>query len=68
VPFTRTGGPVPVAADQIVIVRSHLHPNGYGGRAQRGNLQNGFEAWAEMPADFAPHLRGTTRQPPGCRY
>lgn len=30
-PFTRSGGPVPVAADQEVWVRAHMNTAGYGG-------------------------------------
>lgn len=59
-PFTRAGGPVPVAPETTVWVRAHMHPTGYGGKAFRGSVAGGFGA-AELPATFAPEL---ARQPP----
>ena len=32
-PFVRSGGPVPVGASDIVIVRGHMNPGGYGTKA-----------------------------------
>ena len=60
-PFTRPGGPVPIAADTTVIVRAHLVPTGYGGAVLRGSVARGFSAWADAPPDFAASL--ATRPP-----
>jgi hypothetical protein len=54
-PFERTGGPVPVAADQSVIVRAHVHPTGYSGSAMRGSVSAGFRA-VTLPAGYAKDL------------
>ncbi len=53
--FTRSGGPVSIAADTIVLVRAHMHPGGYGGTALKGSLEQGFEQ-VELSADFAANL------------
>lgn len=45
-PFTRSGGQVPVTADQVVWIRAHFHPTGYGGIAYMGSVQEGFQARA----------------------
>lgn len=66
-PFTRSGGPVPLAPDAVVWVRAYMHPGGYGGLAMKGTLQNGF-AKAELPADFAPDLATAEPQPSGCAF
>ncbi len=62
-PFTRTGGPVPVAAGAEVWVRAHMHgdasaPDGYGGQTLRGTVDGGFG-----PAD-AQALPSAHEQPP----
>jgi hypothetical protein len=66
-PFTRDGGPVPVAADTIVWVRAHQHPQGYGGVAFRGSVRTGFRA-AVPPAGFAAALAKTPPLPAGCDF
>ena len=59
-PFTRPGGPVPIAADATVVVRAHFHPTGYGGAALRGSVAAGFAPWTPPPG-FAAEL---AKQPP----
>ena len=66
-PFTRTGGPVPVAADQIVWVRAHMQPGGYGGQAWRGSVQDGFEP-ADLAPNFAASLANQAPQPTSCAF
>jgi hypothetical protein len=66
-PFTREGGPVPVQADEIVMVRAHLHPDGYGGALMRGSVQGGFETWP-APAGFAADLARAAPLPARCLY
>ena len=67
-PFTREGGPVPVRADEVVVVRAHLHPDGYGGAMLRGSVQGGFERWGDAPADFAAGLARSAPLPERCLY
>lgn len=66
-PFTRTGGPVPIRSDAVVVVRAHMHPWGYGGRAMRGSVANGFVAW-DAAADFGHGLAEAPPQPPDCAF
>ncbi|MFK7988105.1 MAG: hypothetical protein AB8I08_18945 [Sandaracinaceae bacterium] len=65
--FTRSGGPVDAAASDTVIVRAHLHPAGYVGRAMRGSVEDGFEAFTPA-ADFATELADAPPQPPACAF
>lgn len=67
-PFTREGGPVPVRADEVVVVRAHLHPDGYGGALLRGSVRGGFSPWGEAPAGFAASLARASPQPEKCLY
>ncbi len=66
-PFTRTGGPVPIGSDAVVVVRAHMHPGGYGGRAMRGSVANDFVAW-DAADDYAPGLAEAPPQPPDCAF
>ncbi len=66
-PFTRSGGPVPIDPDAVVIVRAHMHPGGYGGRAMKGSVGGGFAEW-ESGADFALDLEQAPPQPPDCGF
>lgn len=66
-PFTRTGGPVPVAADERIWIRAHLHPAGYTGQALVGSVAGGF-APADPPAGFGAALATTSPLPDGCAF
>lgn len=66
-PFLRSGGPVPVTVDEIVYVRGHMHPDGYGGTVFKGSVQNGFEE-AKVPSDFASEVENEPPQPEGCAF
>lgn len=66
-PFTRSGGPVEIAADTVVWVRAHMHPTGYGGAVLRGSVGDGFIE-AEPPEGFAAGLTDEAPQPPACRW
>jgi hypothetical protein len=64
-PFTRPGGPVPIAADTTVVVRAHFHPTGYGGAALRGSVAAGFAPWTPPPG-FAAELAKADPLPREC--
>ena len=64
-PFTRPGGPVPIAADATVVVRAYFHPTGYGGAALRGSVEQGFAA-GSTPPGFAAELAGKPPHPSSC--
>lgn len=66
-PFTRSGGPVHVKAHERVIVRAHMHPGGYGGRAVAGTVAGGFEA-TRLPRGFAARIEHAEPQPKGCLF
>ncbi len=66
-PFTRSGGPVSLAPDEVVWVRAYMLPGGYGGAAMKGSLQGGIAA-AELPAEFAKDLATAAPQPTGCAF
>ncbi len=67
-PFTRSGGPANIAADEVVIVRAHMHPTGYGGAAFRGSQQSGFQLASDITAGFASALATSPPQPDGCAF
>ncbi|NKB65865.1 MAG: hypothetical protein GKR89_02275 [Candidatus Latescibacteria bacterium] len=66
-PFSRTGGPVNIAADQTVWVRAHMNTSGYGGTAYTGSVQAGFQA-AGLDSSFAPEVDGQPPLPTGCDF
>jgi hypothetical protein len=66
-PFVRSGGPVEIEADAVVIVRAHMHPGGYGGKAMLGSVQSGFEE-VELRPDFADDVESESPQPTGCAF
>jgi hypothetical protein len=66
-PFERSGGPVNIAATQVVWVRAHMHPGGYGGTALRGSVQDGFKP-AAAPAGFAAGVESLAPQAESCAF
>ncbi len=67
-PFTRSGSPVPVGADEEVVVRAHMSPGGYGGMAMRGSVSGGFVEAADITAGFAAAAEDAEPQPSGCAF
>ncbi len=67
-PFARAGGPVPVKRDEVVVIRGHLHPAGYGGVAFRGSVAEGFARWEDGPVDFAAGLDEKKPLPSDCLH
>lgn len=66
-PFVRSGGPVAIAADTVVLVRAHMHPTGYGGAALRGTVSSGFVR-TDLGVDFAADVEDSAPQPDGCAF
>lgn len=64
-PFTRSGGPVPVGASDVVIIRAHRHPEGYVGDAWLGTVGGGFTVFVP-DADLAGKLASEAPLPAGC--
>lgn len=75
-PFTRSGGPVAVDADETVIVRAHMNTSGtsdgngdgYGGMAMRGTVAGGFAADPTIGPSFAAKLAEMQPLPDGCAF
>ncbi len=66
-PFTRSGGPVAIEADQSVFVRAHMDPSGYGGVVFTGNARDGFVAAQTIP-EIADAVESDDPQPTGCAF
>jgi hypothetical protein len=66
-PFVRSGGPVPIAENDVVYIRGHMHPGGYGGNVFKGSVQDGFEK-VTVPSDFALGVENEDPQPDGCAF
>lgn len=66
-PFTRSGGPVDVPAETVVIVRAHMSNGGYGGAAMRGSAAGGFAA-VGLGAAFAAGVEEVAPLPEGCAF
>jgi hypothetical protein len=66
-PFTRSGGPVEINADTVVIVRAHMNNSGYGGMAMKGTVDSGFTE-VDLAPDFAASLASEPPQPEGCDF
>lgn len=66
--FTRDGGPVPVDAAAIVIVRAHMSNYGYNGRVMRGSAEAGFSDATDLEPSFAAAVENEAPQPTGCLF
>ncbi|HHP7245339.1 MAG TPA: hypothetical protein ACFE0H_11695 [Elainellaceae cyanobacterium] len=66
-PFTRSGGPIALQPDQVIVVRAHMHPHGYGLQAQRGTVADGFTS-VTLPVNFAADVEDQEPQPSGCDF
>jgi hypothetical protein len=66
-PFTRSGGPVDVTTDEVVIVRAHMNTTGYGADAWRGSADSEFELF-ELPEDFAIGVELLEPLPQSCAF
>ena len=66
-PFTRSGGPVDIQPNDLVLLRVHMTTTGYGGAALRGSALSGFTEFF-APDAFAADLETRQPQPSGCAY
>ena len=66
-PFTRSGGPVPVGPNDVVVVRVHVKPAGYSPLALKGSTAAGFEA-VRLPDGFGDELVKEPPQPVDCWF
>jgi hypothetical protein len=66
--FTRSGGPVSIAGDDVVIVRAHMSIGGYNGTAMMGSVAEGFAAAPQIGSGFAAEVEALDPQPGGCLF
>jgi hypothetical protein len=67
--FTRSGGPVPIEADTVALVRAHLsNVDGYAGRVLRGTVAGGFVEATGLAGDFAEAVEAEPPQPEQCLF
>jgi hypothetical protein len=66
-PFSRSGGPVPIEEQEIVLIRAHMHPGGYGNQAMQGSPGLGFEP-IELSPEFAADLSEIPPLPEDCAF
>lgn len=66
-PFTRSGNPVPISAEETVYVRAHMNNGGYGTSVMKGSKQAGFTA-ETLDKDFAIELAQQEPLPTDCDF
>jgi hypothetical protein len=66
-PFIRSGGPVAIGKDQIVIIRGHMNKAGYGSKAFKGSVKEGFRE-VTPEAGFGADLETSPPLPEGCAF
>jgi hypothetical protein len=66
-PFVRSGGPVSIAPDSVVIVRAHMNTGGYGGAAFQGSVRSGFGE-TDLDPEFATDLAKEPPLPDDCAF
>ena len=66
-PFVRSGGPVEIRPETVVIVRGHMNEAGYGSDAMIGSLETGFSK-VELPEGFGGDLQSQPPLPTGCNF
>ena len=66
-PFTRSGGPVDIAANTFVYIRGHINTLGYGSLVFGGTVEDGFEA-VELPIEFGADLDKIDPLPNNCAF
>ncbi len=66
-PFVRSGQPVRIQANDVVYIRGHMHPGGYGGNVFTGTVQDGFRE-VTVSADFAAGVEKEPPQPTDCAF
>lgn len=66
-PFIRSGRPVQISANDVVYVRAHMHPGGYGGVVFKGSVQDGFQE-VTVSSDFALGVENEPPQPTDCAF
>ncbi|SDE88383.1 hypothetical protein SAMN05421636_108176 [Pricia antarctica] len=66
-PFMRSGENIVIAENKEVYVRMHMNNSGYAKKAQKGSVENGFQA-TELDVEFAKDLEKAAPLPDGCAF
>ncbi|MEM1257117.1 MAG: hypothetical protein AAGH81_01220 [Bacteroidota bacterium] len=66
-PFTRSGAPIAITANTEVYVRAHMNNSGYGTKAMKGTVADGFEPF-NLSKDFAADLETVQPLPENCTF
>ncbi len=68
-PFKRSGAGVNALEDQVLIIRAHMHPQGYGSGkiAMKGSVKTGFKVF-DIPEGFAADVEKQAPLPTGCAF
>jgi len=66
-PFTRSGGPVDIAADQTIIVRAHMNDTGYAELVFEGSVEIGL-VMTNLDSLFATELEVADPLPTTCAF
>ena len=66
-PFTRSGSPVPITADQTVWVRAHMNNTGYSSMGAKGSVNLGFEL-VRVDSALGNGLELLEPLPDGCAF
>lgn len=66
-PFTRSGGPVGISTEQVVWVRAHMFPDGYGSVWFTGSAGAGFGA-GTPPDGLGAGAETRAPLPDGCAF
>ncbi|MBT8264737.1 MAG: hypothetical protein KJN75_05330, partial [Muriicola sp.] len=64
-PFSRSGGPIQIMEDQLVIVRAHMNNEGYGGESLKGSVSSGFD---KIQFEGYEDLAQKDPQPGNCQF
>jgi hypothetical protein len=64
-PFTRSGSPVGIEANDVVVVRAHMNTTGYGPSCFSGSAASGFVRVTLAP-DFGAAVETLAPLPPDC--
>ncbi len=66
-PFSRSGGPIHINKDDIVVIRGHMNNLGYGSLILKGSVENGF-AKDTLSISYASRLETTDPLPQDCDF
>lgn len=66
-PFKRSGGAINIAEDEVVWIRAHMNNTGYGVKALKGSVKDGFQE-DTLDATFAEELAKQDPLPGDCPF